>query len=224
MTNSIEINPCQPMLNLVQKNVSPEVRSLEKIRSLPHLQRVATLVFLLIETKSRFWEKSNIEILEKTQKETERLEQQGVSPKTKDSKGAYGFSILELDANSDWLGLYFSLDKRNREDLPKIIAEKIEEYGDPFGFGQQVTRSILEMADDSFENQISDIADDADSEWNPNPIDYLENVMIDMFGNPRFSGGSPFLNTKLQAEMHMRYEKIFPKDVAEQMRDYIKQM
>ncbi len=221
MTNPLEGNHPQPIRDLVPRNVSLEARSLEGIRNLPHLQRVAGLVFLLLEAKSRFWEKSDIELKEKAQSELERLKQEGITPKTEASEGTSGLWPFELLVNSDWTNLYLSLDKRDKKDLPQIIADRLRTYGDPFGFGSEVTRAILEMANEAFETQLSCDSIDSgtyNSNWNPNPIDYLEETMIRIFEEGRLSGLTPFSQTKFPAGDYHR--KIFPRDVAQQMQAY----
>lgn len=217
MINPVEGNPRLPIRDLVS--------CFEGIKNLPHLQKVAGLVFLLLEGKGRFWQDSNHQLNEKAQSELERLKKEGITPKTKESEGTSSLWPFELLLNSNWRDLYLSLNKRNREGLPKIIADKLQKHGDPFGFGPKITQAILEMANDTFETQLSSDSikiGTYDPEWKPDPRNYLDDVIIRMFEEGRLSGLTPFSHTKFPAGDY--HKEIFPLKVRQQMQDCIDQM
>ncbi|OGH19561.1 MAG: hypothetical protein A3D74_02635 [Candidatus Levybacteria bacterium RIFCSPHIGHO2_02_FULL_37_13] len=213
----------QPIRDLVPTNISLD--SPEGIKNLPHLQKVAGLVFLLLEGKVRSWQQSSQQLNEKAQSELERLKQEGITPRTEESEGTSGLTTFELLVNSDWRELRLSTMEHDRKDIPKIIADKLHEHGDPFGFGPETSRAILEMANDAFETQLSCDSIKVgtyDPEWNPDPRDYLEEVMIRIYEEGMLSGLTPFSHTKFPAGQY--HGKIFPREVRKQMQDYINQM
>ena len=210
MTNPIERSPRQPIRDLVPRNVSLESKSLEGLRNLPHIQRVAGLVFLLLvaESVSREQFKNEFEKYRDT-------EINGIKTSFKDF-------VLSTHTNPIWP----LSDELNNKKLPEIIAEKLNERGNPFGFEPKLTQAILEMAKDELQRQIH--VDSikigsycTDTDWKPDPISYFENVMVAMLEEGHLSGMSPFSNTEFPAGEHHR--EIFPKEVAQQMRDYIEQ-
>ncbi len=202
----------------------PSIRSLipAKIKSLPestsfehlpHLQRVAGLVFLLLLAKERFWEKTASELSEVAKDQIDRLKTQEVVATT----------LQDLFTHSrEFLDTWLSLHDRDNKELPKIITDKIEEHGSPFGFGQGVTRATLEMANDFFENQrFCDSVKCGPDDNLPPPTDYFEEIMIQMFKFGRTSGLNPFSYTDFPAGNY--HNQIFPQKVTQEMTMLIRQ-
>ena len=105
------------------------------------------------------------------------------------------------------------------KNLPEIIVEKLNEHGNPFGFEPELTRAILEMANDELQTQIRIDSRSLPPDLRPDPMAYFEGIMVAMFEEGHLSGMSQFSNTKFPAGTYHR--EIFPKEVAQQMRDYI---
>lgn len=209
MTNSLEGNPRQPIRDLVPKNVSFEARSLEGIRKLPHLQRVAGLVFLLLQAESV--------IDGQFRNEFEKYRDENFN------EIQISFTDFILRENPGSTSLISEIAKGKK--LPEIITEKLNERGNPFGFDPQVTRAILEMAKDELQTQIRvDLikAGTYDPDSKPDPIIYFEEIMVAMLEEGNLSGMSPFSNTKFPAGEY--HKEIFPREAAQQMRGIIEQI
>lgn len=200
----IEKNP-QPIRDLVPKDISFE--SLEGIKNLPHLPRVAGLVYLLLEGEAR--------INRQFTDEFERFRDPALD------ETQISFTDFVLSQNPESTLLISEILKGKT--LPEILAEKLNEHGDPFGFGPELTRAILEMAKDSLKTlEYCNAVSTDNPERKPDPRNYLDDVMIRMFEEGRLSGLTPFSNTKFPAGTYHR--EIFPREVRQQMRDYIDQM
>lgn len=198
--------------SLVPANIEslPESASFEH---LPHLQRVGGLVFLLLLAKERFRQQTASELSNVAQNQIDRLKTEGVMAKT----------LQDLFTHSrEFLDTWLTLHDRNKKELPKIIADKIEEHGSPFGFEPNATRAILEMANDFYENQrfCDSISCGPDNDLPP-PTEYFEEMTIQIFEFGRKSGLNPFSYTDFPAGNY--FNQIFPPEVAREMKTLIKQ-
>jgi hypothetical protein len=197
------------ILSLVPAGLDTGLES-KSFRDLPHLQKMAGLVFLLLNVKRQSWGDTSTELTQLFRSESFRLEEEGKPHKTLGDL---------IEGSREFVSRWVELNDKNSKEIPEIIAKKIEELGNPFGLDIDVTRAVLEMANDHFETQLRNDSikiGTYDHNWKPDPVEYFEEIIINMFEDGRNSGMSPFSNTDFPAGSY--HAQIFPPDVARQVR------
>lgn len=201
--NLNERSPSQSIRDLVPMN---SLDSPEGIKNLPHLQRVAGLVYLLLEAKSVNDEQFKSEFEKFREPDLDEIQ----------------ISFTDFVLHQNPRSTFFISKILKGKNLPEIIVEKLNEHGNPFGFGPELTRAILEMANDELQVRIRIDSRRLPPDSRPNPMVYFEHIMVGMFDEGYLSGLSPFSNTRFPAGTY--YREIFPKEVVQQMQGYIKQI
>lgn len=170
---------------------------LKSFRNIPHLQKVAGLVFLLLSVKKQYWEETYEELEQIRRLEFARLAEEGRPHETLGDL---------IQGSTEYVSRWVELRNRDSKEIPEIVAKKLKSLDNPLGLDMELTRAVLEMANDYFETQLANDAIDTgayDPDWNPDPVEYLEGIIIDMFefDSLGFYG-----------------DRIFPPDVAREVR------
>lgn len=197
-----------PMLALVPCDFETSLERQIDLKDLPHIQRLAGLVYFFLVARERFDQDSINQLKDAEDEEIERLkreEPQLLKP---------GFSFFEHLVNTDWRELYLGLAERNSKQLPEILTAKIAENGDVFGFGE-LTRAILEMANDRFENEKNANKTTFERGSFPRQTKFFEHVMFEMLTRGLRVGSESWYTTYPAGEY---YSEIFPPEVLAQMR------
>ncbi len=211
-----------PISALVPSGIENILNSRElNFRNIPQLQKVAIITYLLLNAKEHFYEESASKRAAVASRDFEEVRKK----KKEAGEEGDGISLDDLLSYSkNFIKTWIETDERDREKLPEIVAQKISDKGNPFGFDPEVVRAILEMANDFYETQLS--VDSIkigtyDPDWQPIPTKYLTNVMEDMFEHGGSSGRNPFSRTKFPAGNY--YHEIFTPEASRQMQHLIKE-
>ena len=215
------LNVTSAIRALVPAGIENSLHSRElNFRNLPHLQKVAILTHLLLNAKEHFYEDSGRRRVDVVRKDFEEVKKK----KKEAGEEGDGVSLGDLmNYSEDYLKTWLELDERDRERLPEIVAEKINEKDNPFGLRSEVVRAILEMANDFYETQLyvdSIKIGTYDPNWQPVPTEYLTDVMEEMFEEGRLSGRNPFSRTKFPAGNY--FDEIFTPEASRQMQNLIR--
>ena len=204
-----------PIRALVPTNLALEQSTLERMRQLPHLQRVAGLVVFFLEAKGRLYEQTADKLSEAIQTESETLRREGIVT-VQPAGEALDYTRLP-QPTQELLFRFLSLGVENVDGPTESIMERLEETGNPFGFEPDVTRSILDMANYFFQEE-SNNTSIRSPELSPDYTEYFEIIMMLMYECGQPDWPDPYL-FDIPGGLH--YSHIFPPEAAAQMQAYL---
>lgn len=179
----------------IEALVNPQKR--QEIESLPHLQRLSALVYLFMQTKSRFTEQGD-RWLEESHKR--------------------GVGLDDLLKTDEFKALWPISECQKGAELPKLLTRKIQEAGNPFGFSEEATRAALEMANEVASDQMQvDFINTAPYQKGPKypeTLDYFEETIFYMMWYGKHVGKG-FSLTQFPAYQY--WDELFPLEIRRQM-------